>query len=63
MANDTYTKNNGSSVLIDKNSEEAIKDYWVIQNGVPTSYDWKCSLDTFRWVNGIVGPGPGGIIQ
>ena len=68
LANDTYTKNNGSSMLIDKNSEEAIKDYWVIQNGVSASYDWECSLDTFNWVNGIEPPLPvpgpgGGLIQ
>ena len=55
-------------MLIDKNSEEAIKDYWVIQNGVSTDYSWECSVDTFNWVNGIEPslpvPGPGGgIIQ
>ena len=63
LANDTYTKNNGSSMLIDKNSEEAIKDYWVIQNGVSTSHSWECSVETFNMVNGndqIPVPGPGG---
>ena len=68
LANDTYTKNNGSAMLTDTISKVVVKNYWVIQNGVQTSYDWECSLDTFNWVNGIEPslpvPGPGGgIIQ
>ena len=68
LANDTYTKNNGSSMLTDNISKVVDKDYFVIQNGVQTSHDWTCSLDTFNWVNGIKQslpvPGPGGgIIQ
>ena len=64
LANDTYTKNNAGTMLTDKISNIVVKDYWVIQNGVSTSYDWRCSLDTFNWVNGIEPslpvPGPGG---
>ena len=52
LANDTYTNNNGGSMITDITSKEVYKKYWVIQNGVSTSYDWICSLDTFRWVNG-----------
>ena len=64
LANDTYTKNNRSAMLTNTISKEVVKEYWVIQNGVPTSYDWICSHDTFNWVNGIEPslpvPGPGG---
>ena len=65
LANDTYTKNNGSHMLTDTISKVVVKDYWVIQNGVSTNYDWECSLDTFNGVNGIytIDPGPGGLIQ
>ena len=38
-----------------------MKEYWVIQNGVSTSYDWICPLDTFYSVNGLSDPGHGGI--
>ena len=46
-----------------KISNEVVKDYWVIQNGVSTSYSWECSVETFNMVNGIdeiPAPGPGG---
>ena len=50
-------------MLTDNISKVVVKDYWVIQNGVQTSYDWECSLETFNMVNGndqIPVPGPGG---
>ena len=51
LANDTYTKNNGSTMY--DNSEEVMKEHWDIQSGVSTSHDWKCSLYTFYSVNGF----------
>ena len=59
LANDTYTKNNASAMITNKTSEEVYKEHWDIQNGVSTSHGWKCSLDTFRFINGIPDSGPG----
>ena len=61
LANDTYTKNNEGAMYTNNISEEVSKEYWVIQNGVSVIHSWRCSLDRFRLVNGIVDPGPGAI--
>ena len=61
LANDTYTKNNAGSMYTDNISEEVSKYYWIIQNGESVIHFWRCSLDRFRLVNGIVDPWPGGI--
>ena len=50
LANDTYTKNNGSAMLT---GSDVMKQYWVIQNGVSVLHFWRCSLDRFLLVNGI----------
>lgn len=49
LAYDTYTENNGSHMITDI---DVMKEYRVIQNGVSTTYFWRCRLDTFKMING-----------
>ena len=52
LANDTYTDNNGSHMITDTTSNVVVKKYRVIQNGVLTTYFWRCSLEIFNMING-----------
>lgn len=49
LAYDTYTENNGSHMIT---GSDVMKEYRVIQNGVSTTYFWRCSLETFNMING-----------